>query len=216
MNPDLSDARATLAAWREQQADRFDPLRFHFIQAMQQRAAEQSGEVRRRLERRLTDLLAAYAADLEQAHSRTANVVKPTMQSTTARSALSGLTEHIANGSAVTSDDLATSEARGRAATFPELETLAQFRAIWSKLRLESQVRQSLKPTPGNAGPLNSSALAHRTIALMRDLSPGYLEHFLPYLDTLSWMEQMNRGGSASKAAPQAVRAKQRARSKRS
>ena len=58
-------------------------------------------------------------------------------------------------------------------------------------------MRQSLEQVPGNAGPLNSSSLVHRSLSLMRELSPGYLQQFLSYVDALSWMEQMN-GGSAS------------------
>ena len=81
---------------------------------------------------------------------------------------------------------------------FPELPMLADVRQLWSGLRTESQLRQSLQPAPANAGPLNSSALAHRAIASMRELSPGYLRHFLGYLDALSWMEQLQIEGAAA------------------
>jgi hypothetical protein len=82
------------------------------------------------------------------------------------------------------------------AAAYPELPALDYFREVWSKVRTEKQMRQSLAPVPGNAGPLNSSSLVHRSLSLMRELSPGYLKQFLTYVDTLSWMEQMTGGGA--------------------
>lgn len=88
-------------------------------------------------------------------------------------------------------DDLASA---GQASTYPELPALGEFQKIWSRVRTESQLRQSLEDTPENAGPLNSSALVHRSMALMREISPGYLRHFLSYIDDLSWLERLGEG----------------------
>jgi hypothetical protein len=38
----------------------------------------------------------------------------------------------------------------------------------------------------------------------MRELSPGYLQHFLSYVDALSWIEQMNGATVAPKEVPRA------------
>ena len=92
-------------------------------------------------------------------------------------------------------------EAEG-ALSYPELEALAYFRDTWSRLSSERQLRQSLAQVPGNAGPLNSSSLVHRSLSLMRELSPGYLQQFLSYVDALSWMEQLNGGSALAKDAP--------------
>ena len=86
-----------------------------------------------------------------------------------------------------------------RSSSYPELAMLDQFQKLWSRMRTESQLRESLDHAPENAGPLNSSALVHRSIALMRDLSPGYLQHFVSYVDDLSSLEQL---GSTSVAKP--------------
>jgi hypothetical protein len=92
---------------------------------------------------------------------------------------------------------------------------LDDFRKLWSRLRTESQLRQSLEQVPTNAGPLNSGNLVHRSITLMRELSPGYLQQFLAYVDALTWIEQMNNGGAlVVQEAPRAVGSKKRARSK--
>ena len=67
----------------------------------------------------------------------------------------------------------------------------------------------------GNAGPLNSSSLVHRSLSLMSELSPGYLQQFLSYVDALSWMEQMNGGGALpAKDAPRATSSKKNTKGK--
>jgi hypothetical protein len=202
-----SEARATLEAWRERGADRLNPVRFHFIAALERRAASHSGEARRILDDRLSGLLDAYAADLERATVAAAEADAVALTSASrepAHETLAGLIDHIAGRAATDRDG---------AASYPELAALDYFREVWSKVRAEKQLRQSLAQVPGNAGPLNSSSLVHRSLSLMRELSPGYLKQFLSYVDTLSWMEQMN-GGGAGKEAPRAGSASKGARGK--
>ena len=215
-----SGARATLDAWRERGADRLDPIRFHFIEALDRRAAGHSGAARRLLDDRLSKLIAAYAGDLERAASKAADAGTATgtaaSSSEPARGALATLIDHIASHHALADgNNPAAGNAVPRRTSYPELEALEYFRETWSKVRSEKQLRQSLKKAPGNAGPLNSSSLVHRSLSLMRELSPGYLQQFLSYVDALSWMEQMN-GGSAlpAKDAPRAATTRKSARSK--
>ncbi|CAJ3399657.1 chemotaxis motB protein [Burkholderia pseudomallei] len=79
-----------------------------------------------------------------------------------------------------------------------EPELLDYFRETWSKLSADSQLRASLEQVPKNAGPLNSSSLVHRSLSLMRELSPEYLRQFLSYVDALSWLQQMNGDEAAT------------------
>ena len=52
-------------------------------------------------------------------------------------------------------------------------------------------------------------------IALMRDLAPGYLQHFVSYVDDLSSLEQLGRGASAApRDVPQAATIGKRPRAK--
>ena len=202
-----SGARATLDAWRERGADSLDPVRFHFIKALDRRAAGYRGEARRILDDRLLKLIEAYAGDLESAASRVAT----TSPGEPARGALAGLTDYMAGQASSDSDSAATPP---RPSSYPELEMLDYFREVWTKLSTEKQFLQSLAQVPWNAGPLNSSSLVHRSLSLMRELSPGYLQQFLSYVDALSWMEQMNSGASADKDAPRSGGARKSARSK--
>ncbi|MDS1140472.1 DUF2894 domain-containing protein [Pusillimonas sp. SM2304] len=91
--------------------------------------------------------------------------------------------------------------------TYPELPAVEYFQGTWARLRTRRQLRASQEQVPDNAGPINSSSLVHRSLSLMREVSPGYLQHFLSYVDAVSWMEQIdthdlspNRGAETPKA----------------
>lgn len=212
MTDGVSSARATLDAWRERQADRFAPIRFHFMDALEKRAARLDGEARRLLDARLAPLIDAYAADLAQSTENTGDDVVSVKAE---RSPFGELIDQLARMAAWRSDKPTVGVVAPQASALPELELLGEFRRIWSSVRTESQLRQSMEDAPENAGPLNSRALVHRTIALMRELSPGYLQHFLAYVDDLSWIEQMNGNASfVAKDAPQAASPGKRTRTK--
>src|SRR5690606_39643571 len=127
---------------------------------------------------------------------------------------LSGLLAHVAT---VTSTDkprnFATSVGNLRE-RYPELPVLDEFRATWSRVSANRQVRQSEEQVHENAGPLNSNHLVHRALAYMRDVSPGYLHQFLSYLDTLAWVEQLQM--SSEPPAKETKRAGKAAKSTKS
>ncbi|MFA8392538.1 DUF2894 domain-containing protein [Burkholderia ubonensis] len=204
MNRDATRARAMLDAWRASGADRLDPVRFHRIDALERRAAGHDGDARRLLDARLDVLLAGYADDVERAGARADDANEPddVVQARPASSALAGLVTHIARDAQA-----------DRAGIDPTL--IDYFRETWSKVRTEKQYRQALDQVPRNAGPLNSSSLVHRSLSLMRDLSPGYLQQFLSYVDALAWLEDLAGGGAqAEKEAPRAKGVKKGTRSK--
>lgn len=215
MNNGGTSARATLDAWRERGADRLDPVRFRFIDALERRAATHSGEARRVLDERLAALLDAYAGDLESSASK-AEVPGSAGNAASSREGLKDLVEYIAASHA--SEDGRTSagnHARPMPRSYPELAILDEFREIWSRLSTDRQLRQSEHQVPKNAGPLNSNILVHRSLSLMRELSPGYLRQFLSYADALSWLEQLTAvAAPPAKEAPRAAGAKKSARSK--
>ncbi|MBB5411749.1 hypothetical protein HDG34_005715 [Paraburkholderia sp. HC6.4b] len=191
-------ARARLDAWRASGAARLDPVRFHLLDALTRRAAQHSGEPRRVLEQRLAGLLADYTAEVERAAADESASQATSGEANAANDAtLAALIERLARHHARADAP--------RAAAYPDLPAVDYFREVWSKLRTEKQLRQSLAQVPGNAGPLNSSSLVHRALSLMRELSPEYLKQFLSYVDTLSWLEQMNGGAPLEKEAPRAA-----------
>jgi hypothetical protein len=210
-------ARTTLDAWRERGADRHDPIRFLFIDALNRRAASYEGETRRLLDEKVSALIGAYAGGLARAESAgvATHIAAAASPPGSARRTLAELTDYIASHVPPEGNVPATVHVTSRRSSYPELEALEYFRATWSTLRSGKQLRQSLKKAPGNAGPLNSSSLVHRSLSLMRELSPGYLQQFLSYLDALSWMEQMNGSGALpAKDGPRATAARKTARNK--
>jgi hypothetical protein len=191
-----SEARTMLDAWHESGADRVDPVRFRFIEAMERRALVHSGEARRILDERLSALIGDYAGciEIKRTAASSAHASSAPLPGHPTRGALSALTDHIArHASAPQWGDIAP-----RSAPYPELPMLQYFRETWARMSTEKQLRQSLAQVPGNAGPLNSSSLVHRSLTLMRELSPGYLQQFLSYVDALSSIEQMNGGNVAA------------------
>lgn len=203
MSNGAARAQAMLDAWREQGAHRMNPVRFHFIEALTRRSAGQNGEAGRLLEKRLAELLEAYAGDLERAQSRTNDSGSGPSASKPARGPLASLVDYLDQGHVPPHGHCPEAPtAMARSASYPELPVLDDFREIWSRMSTRKQLRQSLAQVPGNPGPLNSSSLVHRSLSLMQALSPGYLQQFLSYVDALSWMEQLTGGASAAKAAP--------------
>ncbi len=187
--------RAQLDAWRERGDDRRDPVRFHLIEALERRAANYDGETRALLDARIATLVQAWRNDFE--HAQPAPQEAPSVT-------LGALLAHVKANTAKRADP-----------RVPDPALLDYFRETWSRVRTERQLRDSRDQVPRNAGPLNSSSLAHRSLALMRELSPGYLQKFLSYMDTLSWLEAMNGGGVLPvKEAPRAAGTKKTTRAR--
>ncbi len=84
----------------------------------------------------------------------------------------------------------------------PAARTLEFFKRTWSRLSADQRLAQSRATLPDNAGPLNSQHLVHRSLVLMRDLSPEYLEHFVGYIDALQWVEQSNEAEEQAVGTP--------------
>ncbi|UYK85813.1 DUF2894 domain-containing protein [Xanthomonas sacchari] len=231
MRPDRIAATDRLAAWRAEHAERLDPLRFRFLEALARRTEAQQGKARELLEQKLSALLDAYAAALAAApqdagdaaadaamrarqtgplgtllaqcrpataattaHSGQDTDVGPHVETDTETSTATGASD--ADAAAPSHSPAASAAARLAA---PQLPAVEDARRLWTELRSRSQLRQSLQPAPADAGPLNSGVLVHRALALMRTLSPGYLQHFLSYVDALSWLQQLHDGGALAK-----------------
>lgn len=177
-------------------------LRLHLIKRLQQRADTLQGEARQLLEAKLARL--AHAGTVAPAVADdSAPLALPSASD--GASGLSALLAHIV-ASKPGSDAPATvpppslGAAPGAADTLPELE---QFRDLWAAIRSEIQMRQSMEQAPEDAGPLNSIVLVHRSLMRMRELSPGYLQHFLGYLDNLVGLEQLQSAGVLASSAVQ-------------
>jgi hypothetical protein len=82
---------------------------------------------------------------------------------------------------------------------------VAQFRHQLGKISVQKQVNQAIAQAPQNAGPINSHMLVLRSLGLMRDLSPDYLNRFMGYVDCLLLLDEAGQLKAAAKkpaAAP--------------
>lgn len=179
-------AGATIEAWRERGDHRFDPVRFRFIEVLAGRAEAHSGEARHILDDKVHKLLAAYGEDLESARCADGDTTAQPGQAQ--RGALAALVDHAAGHA---------SSSRG-GGTALDSKTLDYFRSTWSRLSADRRLTQSQALVPENAGPLNSHRLVHRSLTVMRELSPEYLHRFMSYVDTLLWVDQAHGSGAAA------------------
>ncbi|WP_233238221.1 DUF2894 domain-containing protein [Bordetella sp. LUAb4] len=180
MTPDVQ-----LAAWREQGWERLDPVAFFFMEALSRRTAAQEGEARQRLDARMAELIESYAARIKKAG------ISPQPGDGAAQEALPPSAPLTALSKALTDHAARNKSVLPWTAHYPELPLLDEFQQLWSRVSASMRVQESQFQVPDNAGPLNSSHLVHRSLALMRELAPGYLQHFLAYVDVLSWLEPM-------------------------
>lgn len=191
-NASALDIQQTLDAWREQRADRLDPVRFQLIQAMATRAAGLvESEAKRKLDTRLAALIQQYSARVDEAATSTAPITCATETPPSPDTTLAGLIKHLEKVTLPSSARAISSSVGNLRERYPELPVLDEFRSTWSRVSANRQVRQSEEQVHENAGPLNSNHLVHRALSMMRDVSPGYLHQFLSYLDALAWVEQL-------------------------
>lgn len=182
------DAAAVLAGWRAAGLAAHQPVRFRLLEAMCERLPGRPPAARALLQARLRQAMAAYwrcatepAAQAALAGAASGAITSP------GRGPLAELLAHAAQPG-VDAGPLPVTEAS------PELKALRWFRGTWSRLSADQRLNQSLAQVPDNAGPLNSQQLVHRSLALMRALSPGYLQHFVAQVDALMWLDQVNGG----------------------
>jgi len=203
----------TLAALREAGAQRLDPVRFHYLEALAQRLGSAPATVQPILADKLQQALDAYPVSPA---AGSAPVAAPRARSAGVATCapLAELNAYLAEArrAAVRAGEAASGgrDAGGAdaAAAGDELLSARRFRETWSRMAAEEQVVRAVGRGPENAGPLNSHQLVLRTLALMRELSPDYLRRFLAHTDALLWLEQAQ---AKPPARPRAAATKARA-----
>ena len=222
------DFDAQIAALRTAGADRFDPVRLHYIEVLAKRAAAHRGGVKRMLDAKLALALAAFQERFELAQSEARETVTRSLQqyphaakdlqrllaagdfkglrrllgsleASEQRASLTALVRQLEQHS----PDNADARLERNAGSRPELKTIRNFRDTWSKLSVDKQVAQALGQAPKNAGPINSHMLVLRSLALMRDISPDYLNRFMSYADTLLSLDQGEKEKLGNPKKPQ-------------
>ncbi|MFC3109461.1 DUF2894 domain-containing protein [Undibacterium arcticum] len=199
-------------------AHQFDPVRLHYIEVLAKRATAHQGNVKRMLDAKLAQALAVFKERFEQAQRDAKEIVALTvlqyphaavdLNQRFAAGDFKGLKlfvdtlkageQHASLAELVRQLEQHSPEHIGvrvdrNAGSRPELKVIRNFRNTWSKLSVDKQVAQALKQAPKNAGPINSHMLVLRSLALMRDISPDYLNRFMSYADTLLCLDQSGK-----------------------
>ncbi|HCV13523.1 MAG TPA: DUF2894 domain-containing protein [Candidatus Accumulibacter sp.] len=216
-----------LAALRAAGAERSDPVGLRFIEALARRARQHDGAVRRILDGRLSEALAACRRRLERTRDEARQTIARTtgrhpgaaeelqrlfaagdfaglgrfvarLESDRRRSSLAELARCGGRVSPEEADGGPTPE-RGSGC---ELRSLRHFRNSWAQRSADKQVSQAIERAPENAGPLNSHMLVLRTLASIRDLSPDYLNRLVSHVDTLLRLEQAGRKSRSTARKP--------------
>lgn len=238
------DFSSAIDSLRQAGAERFDPVHFHYVEALAHRVNVQKGSVKRILDAKLAQALAAFGERFEQAQRDARNAIAhaaqihpqagadlqrlfvsgdftgvgrfiATLKESDKRESLGELVRYVAQHAAEQVDARLEASAGSR----PELKSAQYFRDTWSKLSAEKQVTQALGKAPKNAGPINSHRMVLSSLALMRDISPDYLNRFMSYVDTLLCLDQGDKemhalakmtadGGMGKKADSRRVRSR--------
>lgn len=186
---ETADVQATLDALRSNGAAERNPARFAYLEALARRIATQPEAVRRKLAEKFNAIARDFATPVADpiAEAPKECAVSP----------LSELLTYI-NQRAYEQGETLFSAVNTDARRTPELRSIACFQETWSRLSTEQQLAETLACAPENAGPLNSQHLALRSLQLMREIAPDYLQGFMSYIDTLVWLEQTSPAKPAS------------------
>ena len=206
----MANADALLATMRDEGGERFDAAGWHYLDTLARRAAENEGSVRRLLEAKLERAVASFAGRFAQARSAAAELLAAAckehpqavaeLQRLFAGSDFKGLRHLRATlaaraqcaplGELVSQLEPAPAQhaaARPTEAVAPilELKTVRESRATWARMSVDKQLALAMKQAPQNAGPINSHMLVLRSLAMMQEISPDYLDRVVSYVDTL-------------------------------
>ena len=188
--PCPSDALALLQTTQAAEAAQLDPVGWHYILVLAERTRTQTGPAQALLQAKLNTAVAQLQLRLAKPQTPS------TLPSSLAPSPLSALLQDMAAPSA---QRPWSPSGHGRLDN-PRVE---QFRQQLGKISVQKQVTQAIAQAPQNAGPINSHMLVLRSLGLMRDLSPDYLNRFMSYVDTLLILEDSGQSKPATKK-PQA------------
>jgi hypothetical protein len=230
------DFSTQITALRTAGADQFDAVRLHYLDVLAKRGMAHQGHVKRMLDAKLAQALAAFKERFEQAQCAAKEAIDRAvaqyphaaddLQRLFIAGNFKGLARFVAN--LKTSEEGASLGALIRQLEEPppektggqavknaeentgarfELKTIRRFRNTWSKLSADTQVAQALAQPPKNAGPLNSHMLVLRSLASMREISPDYLNRFISYADTLLRLDQCEKEKPVNAKKPAVAKA---------
>jgi hypothetical protein len=187
-----------IASLRRDDAHLVDPIGFYQLENLALRANAYSGRTRSLLDAKILQMALDYQARLPLARSETVRPAKAQLSEVphdTLRSLVHRLAQH---------EPYRPPAAWGERVGAPaELKSVKYFRNTWSQLSVDKQVKNAIQQAPQNAGPINSHMVALRSLELMRDISPDYLNRFMTYMDSLMSLDTANKKPRPTRARSQ-------------
>lgn len=198
--PSLQALHELQAALRAAGAPQWDAVGWHYIERLADRAGQQTGRAQALLFDKLQHALHGLKArrDAALAESAPSPVVAAR---TAAPSPLAALLQEMTPAVTDAGKDagMGTGTLSGMGTHKPpawraESPRIRQFRKQLGQIHVQKQVSQAIAQAPQNAGPINSHMLVLRSLGLMRDASPDYLNRFMAYVDTLLCLDDAGQG----------------------
>ena len=205
--PMTANSETGLELLRQTGAPDFDAVGWHYIEVLTAKTQAHSGTtqtlLQAKLDKALGDLLARMAAAKSLGQSAAPTASKAPVS--TSPSPLGQLLQEMAPFSQPAPSVPATGKSSNWRAESPRVQ---QFRKTLSKLSVQKQVSHAIAQAPHNAGPINSHMLVLRSLGLMRELSPDYLNRFMAYVDTLLCLEEAGKAKPLTKKSVATGKAK--------
>lgn len=183
---------------RELGADQHEPVRFRYLESLEQRLRDQQLQHSthwQRLLKSIADYEAHYAEPSNQepspspskTHSALAELVATLNRQEAEAAAPSGSSvEQLVRGETMTTHQTASHQSK-------PLRAFSRAHAGRNNQALGQRIQRAIEQVPAEAGPMNGHRLVSRAIAEMQRLSPEYLNRFVGYADTLMALEQLAR-----------------------
>ena len=197
MGDSAPQLQAMLATLRDAGTGQRACLRLHRIEALAARLPGFDGRARAVLESRLQQLLqdappptpdGASSPSTEAAAGNGLAALTQLLSELRARSGASFASPIRSAAMPEATGDGIAPAADAHAAPLPALQAARQ---TWARLRMDDHLRHVMAEVPDDAGPMHSTVLVHRAIAVMHDAAPGYLQHFLGYADGLAMLDRL-------------------------
>ena len=189
---DAAPALPDLDALRAAGAARVDAVGWHYIETLAKRTQAQSGHARVLLHTKLQEALHRFDVRM------------------TADAQPQDHPEHLPSPLATLLQDMGPKNApqgSGKPTGWPsENPRIQAFKKQLGQISVQKQVNQAIAQAPQNAGPINSHMLVLRSLGLMRDISPDYLNRFMAHVDTLLCLEEAGKVKLTPKRAVSAAK----------
>lgn len=195
--PEWSNLSALEASLHDAGAARFDAVAWHYIEVLSQRTRVQTGPAQDLLKNKLTHALAEFKLKMDQAP-------KVPHRTEASPSPLAALLGEMAQ-QLTTQPTAQTSRPTLFRTENPRVQ---QFKKQLNKISVQKQVTQAIALAPQNAGPINSHMLVLRSLSLMRDASPDYLNRFMTHVDTLLRLEATSKATASPKKSTSVMKVK--------